>query len=102
MGKRFGFQAVAHNEYINYMIEFGIVGCFIYVIIFWKIFQHVWRHLNEATDPWNKHLYISYIAGFSGWIFSMLGVQLFLPSHIFWVYTAVIYKYSQLENVREE
>lgn len=95
MEKKFGMAAVAHNEFINYMIEFGIIGLAIYLMIFWKMLQHVRKHLSEANDSWSKYLYISYVAGLSGWTFSMLGVQLWFPSHFFWLYTAVIYKYSQ-------
>ncbi len=101
MTKKFGISAVAHNEYINYMIAFGIVGLMIYLMIYLKVFQHVRKHLNETTDQWNKALYAGYLAGLSGWMFSMLFIQLWLPSHLFWIYTAVIYKYSQLEGAKK-
>jgi len=58
MEKRFGMGAVAHNEFINYMIEFGIIGLAIYLMIFWKMLQHVRKHLSEANDSWSKYLYI--------------------------------------------
>ena len=102
MAKRFGLLAPAHNQFINKMVEFGIIGCAIYIIILLKVFKHVWKHMEETTDSWNKFLYISYIAGFAGWTFSMLGVQLYQTTYLFWVYTAVIYRYSQLEEVKQQ
>jgi O-antigen ligase len=102
MGKRFGIDTIAHNQFINYLIQYGIFGCVVYIFIHWKIFQHVLRKLNETDDSWSKYLYLSYIAGLSGWVFSMLGVQLFLQTPTFWLYTAVIYKYSQLYKLRKE
>ena len=102
MAKRFGLYAKAHNQYINYMIEFGIIGCIVYIIILLKVFKHMWKHMEETTDSWSKFLYLSYIAGFSGWTFSMLGVQLYQTTYLFWVYTAVIYRYSQLAEVKKD
>lgn len=102
MNRRYGIDNVAHNQFINYLIQYGFLGCAVYIFIHLKIFQHVRHHLNKTDDPWNKYFYISYIAGISGWLFSMLGVQLFLQTPIFWLYTAVMYKFSILNDSKKE
>jgi len=98
MEKRFLIGANSHNDYLLYLVHYGIIGLAIFLMIFTKICQHVWYHLKATTNPWSKQLYISYIAGFLGYAFSMLSVNVFSPRYIFWIYTAVIYKYAQLET----
>ena len=98
MEKRFRLASNSHNDYLLYMVNYGIIGLAIFVMVFTKVFQHVWHHFKVTTDPWSKQLYISYIAGFLGYVVSMLGLNLFNPCYVFWIYTAVIYKYSHLER----
>ena len=99
--KRFGIEAVTHNEYLNYMVSFGIVGLAIFIMILIRIFGHVWRHFKTTSDSWRKILYASYIAGLIGYSFSMLAVNLYEPRFLFWIYTATIYKYTELDTIRE-
>jgi len=42
-------------------------------------------------------LYISYIAGFCGFVVGMFATNAGPSLVIFWIYTAVIYKYAQLD-----
>jgi O-antigen ligase len=100
MEKRFRIRANSHNDYLLYLVHYGIIGLGIFIMIFTKVFQHVWHHFKATTDPWSKQLYVSYIAGFLGYAFSMLGVNVFAPRYIFWIYTAIIYKYTQLEMTK--
>jgi O-antigen ligase len=97
-----GFQIVgnSHNDYILHAVEYGSIGLVIFLMLFTKVFQHVWHHFNITTDSWSKYLYASYLAGFLGYVFSMLSVNIFAPRYLFWMYTAIIYKYSQLEMTK--
>jgi len=95
--KKFGIHGVAHNAYLTYLVEYGIFGLIFFVMILKKIFQHVWKHLRETPHIWEKRLYISYIAGFVGYHFSLLALNENQPRYIFWIYTAIICKYSQLQ-----
>ena len=103
LSKLRGFELVgnSHNDYILYAVQYGSIGLVIFVMIFTKVFQHVWHHLNITTDSWSKYLYASYLAGFLGYAFSMLSVNMFAPRYLFWMYTATIYKYSQLEMTKK-
>jgi len=102
LSKLRGFPKIAnsHNDYILHAVQYGSIGLVIFVMIFTKVFQHVWHHLNITTDFWSKYLYASYLAGFLGYAFSMLSVNMFAPRYLFWMYTAIIYKYSQLEMTK--
>ena len=96
--KKFGIRGVAHNTYLSYLVEYGIFGLIFFVMILKKIFQHVWKHVKETPNVWDKRLYISYISGFCGYHFSLLALNESQPRYIFWIYTAIILKYDKIRN----
>jgi len=102
LSKLRGFPKIAnsHNDYILHAVHYGSIGLVIFLMLFTKVFQHVWHRFNITTDSWSKYLYASYLAGFLGYAFSMLSVNMFAPRYLFWMYTAIIYKYSQLEMTK--
>lgn len=97
MKEKFRIRGNSHNDYLLHLVHYGILGLAVFILILTKVFQHVWYHLKTASGIWSKRYYISYLAGFSGYAFSMLGVNVITPRLIFWFYTALIYKYAQLE-----
>ena len=97
--RQFLYQYNSHNVYLAHLIHYGLVGLFIYIIILSKIFQHMIYHIREDANTRNKALYASYLAGFLGYAFSMLFVNLFGLRLIFWLYTAIIYKYSRIVEI---
>ena len=100
---RFGFGRVAHNQYLHYLVELGIIGCSVFILIFLKIFHIIWNFLKITPDLWEKKLYIGYIAGLLGYTSSMLFVNLGgAPRQIFWFYTAVFLRYGQLNEIGEK
>lgn len=100
--KRFGIAGVTHNHYLKIMVQFGIIGLLVFIMILARIFQHVWRHFKATSDYWRKILCASYIVGLFGYSFSMIGVNLADPRILFWIYTATIYKYTKFDIVRED
>lgn len=101
MSKRLGIRANSHNEYLAHLVHYGLIGLGVYIMILSRIFHYVWYCLKTTTDQWSRRLYISYIAGFSGYAVSMLAVNMTSTRYLFWIYTAVIYRYSQLENNKQ-
>ena len=100
--RRFRVHGAAHNEYLKYLVETGIIGLIVFLLIFYKIFQNVWRALEAATvQSWKKQLYLSYITGFCGFMVGIFATNSDPSQYIFWIYTGIIYKYVQLD-VREE
>jgi O-antigen ligase len=87
-----------HNDYLNCLVEFGIVGLILFLLVFYKIFQNMWQSLNTTASPWEKRLYISYIAGFCGYLTGMFFTNMGPARDLFWIYTAIVYKYSHLDK----
>jgi O-antigen ligase len=102
MEKKFGIHRAAHNQYLNYLVQFGIIGTILFLLVYYKIFQVMWRNQKFTSDFWEKGLFISYIAGFLGYIISMLSVNMSDPRYIFWFYTAVFLRYGQLRKINQE
>ena len=99
--QRFGISAVAHNRYLSYLVEYGIIGLAIYIMILIKIGRHVWYKIKASKEFQEKVLYMSYFAGFCGYSFSLLGINALISPYPFWIYTAIIYKYSQIGDQKE-
>ena len=96
--EKFGVSGSAHNAYLTYLVEYGIIGFAFFLMILIKIFKHVLSRLNETAHTWNKQFYLSYLAGFCGYHFSLLALNEGQPRYIFWIYTAVILKYGKIRN----
>lgn len=102
MKKRFGMRIAAHNQYLNYLVQFGIIGTILFIMVYYKVFQVMWQNQKVASDLLDKQLFISYIAGLSGYIISMLSVNMSNPRYIFWFYTAVFLRYGQLRILNQD
>ena len=100
--KKFSIRAVAHNQYLAYLVHYGILGLAILLMIYFILFQYVWNQIQATRDIWNKQLYISYIAGFCGYLFSLLSINGGVSCYPFWIYAAIMCKYIQLEMNKEK
>jgi O-antigen ligase len=96
------YYGPAHNEYLRNLVEHGLIGLIVFILIFFKIFQNIWQSLETTTNPWGKQLYISYISGFCGYMVGIFATNANPSLIIFWIYTAVIYKYAQLDMDKKE
>lgn len=99
--QRFGISAVAHNRYLSYMVEYGIIGLAIYIMILIKIGRHIWYKIKTSKEFQGKVIFMSYFLGFCGFTFSLIGLNSYNSLYIFWIYTAVIYKYSPIGDQKE-
>lgn len=87
----------SHNEYLKWLVNYGAVGLVLYVMIYFQIFRSINYRLKQSTDPQSRILYLSYLTGFVGYLTAIMAVNMGPPRYIFWIYTAVVHKFSQLE-----
>jgi O-antigen ligase len=94
-----GYRAsgAPHNEYIKYLTEQGIIGLVFFLLLIYKIFKNIWRALEKTKNTRLMQLYISYIAGIFAFSIGMFATNAGPSLFIFWIYTATIYKYVQLD-----
>lgn len=98
---RFGIKLDSHNQYITFMVEYGIFGFLAFIFLFARIFSHSLKHIHIATTNWDKCIYAGYFAGFCGYAVSLMGGNSTTPRYIFWIYTAIVYAYSRLQERSE-
>jgi O-antigen ligase len=91
-------KIVPHNDYLNILVKYGLIGFFFYLMIYITIFRKLCFYMKNTNDDDSKMIYIGYLSGFIGYMVCMFGVGLAVPRYIFWVYTAVILKYAQLDT----
>ena len=91
-----------HSDPIEWLVNYGIIGFLLFSMVYIQIYRHVNYHLKKSTNPQSRILYFGYICGFMGYVLAMFGVNLSEPRYIFWIYTAIIYKHTQLDSRLEE
>ena len=95
---RYGSGGSTHNQYVDYLVSFGLIGLALYLSIYIKLFKVTYRYMRSTPLLFDKLLCISYLAGLVGYCFAMLAVNLSPdPRFLFWIYTAAILKYFKLK-----
>jgi O-antigen ligase len=91
-----------HSDPLKWLVNHGVIGFLLFSKVFIQVFRHVIFHFRISTNQQSRLLYLSYICGFVGYVVAMFGVNIYEPRIIFWIYTAIIYKHTQLDTVREK
>jgi O-antigen ligase len=92
------FKMSTHNDFLKYLFNYGIIGLLVYLMMYISIFRFIKNMFERTSDAYSTRVYLSYLSGFSGYLMAMMFVNMFIPRLIFWVYTAIVYKYALLEN----
>jgi O-antigen ligase len=87
-----------HNEYLKILIKYGIIGFILFIMIYVTIFRQICMKIRNAPSDFSKMIYIGFISGFIGYMVCMFGVGFTQPRYIFWIMTAAVIKYSQLDE----
>lgn len=90
-----------HNEYLGWLVKYGIIGFLLFCIIYLQIYRYVIHYLKTSAFSKNQILCFGYICGFIGYVVAMFGLNLNEPRYIFWIYTAIIYKYTELDAIEK-
>jgi len=101
MKKYFLIGGNSHNDYLLYLVHYGMIGLLCFLLVLWSIYSEVTKYAYEVADKEFRLLGLSYIAGFAGYAFAMLGVNIIQPRYFFWIYTAVTMKWGKLLNTAE-
>lgn len=92
------FNLSTHNDFLKYLFNYGLVGFITYLLMYTSIIRYIKNMFDKASDPYSTRIYLSYLSGFSGYLMAMFFVNMYIPRLIFWVYTAVVYKYASIEE----
>lgn len=87
-----------HNDYLKILLKFGIIGFALFIMIYITIFRQICMNIKNASSNYSKMIYIGFLSGFIGYMVCMFGVGFTQPRYIFWIMTAAVIKYSQLDG----
>jgi O-antigen ligase len=90
------FHGATHNEYLRYLVDIGIVGFFIFMLLWRRVFACLFL----AQDPGMKVSFVraGAIAGVSGLLVSIFFVNLYKPWLIVWCIIGVLMCYLSYEH----
>jgi len=88
-------------QYFRVLIETGLIGLFIFVVLLTSIFRLTYRIAKEAAEPFDKGLSIGFLAGFIGLLVHAVGSNTFIIVRImepFWFVLAMVIMLPDLES----
>jgi O-antigen ligase len=96
-----------HNDYLQLLVEAGIIASALVLIFFFKIFKDILKEINTRHDPFIKNIVIG---GFCGLVSVILHSFVDFNFHIpavallFWLLLGLIYKcsYSHFYHLKPE
>lgn len=98
MKKRFVIWGNSHNDYLLYLVQYGVVGFGIFIMVLLSVFFESLRIVKTTASYNNKIIAMSYLAGFAGFCLAMFSVNIIQPLYLFWAYTAVVLGFKNIEE----
>ena len=96
MKKNFPIWANTHNDYLKYMVEFGIIGTILFIMVLYTLFRKGLEAATTAQDQITMITCLSYVAGLAGFAVAMFGVNMMQPLFLFWAYSAAVLRLGQI------
>jgi len=88
-------------QYFRVLIETGLIGLFIFIILLVSIFRVTYHIFKEADEPVRKGLSMGFVAGFIGLLVHAVGSNTFIIVRImepFWFVLAIVIMMPDLES----
>lgn len=98
--KKHSVPTDCHNTYLNYMVDYGIIGLTAFILFCREIFYTVKRRLRESCHVASSMVYISFLSGFFGFLIAIFFINIYSLMSFVFIYIAVIYKYMVLESTK--
>jgi len=92
-------------QYFRVLIETGLIGLFIFLILLSSIFRLTRRIIKEVDEPFDKGLSMGFLAGFIGLLVHAVGSNTFIIVRImepFWFVLAMVVMLPNLESETPE
>lgn len=96
MKENFHVWGNSHNDYLLYLVHYGVIGLGLFLMVLWSLFRESWSLVESSSDKGVRILALSYVSGLAGFAIAMFGVNVIQPMMLFWAYSAVILRYGRL------
>jgi len=87
-------------QYFKVLIETGLIGLFLFLVLLSGIFRLTYHNIKEATEPFDRGLSMGFMAGFIGLLVHAVGANTFIIVRImepFWFVLAIVIMMPKLE-----
>lgn len=87
-------------QYFRVLIETGLVGLFMFLVLLLSIFRLTYHNFREAAEPFDRGLSMGFMAGFIGLLVHAIGANTFIIVRImepFWFVLAIVIMLPELE-----
>ena len=87
-------------QYFRVLIETGLIGLLMFLVLLSSIFRLTYHNLKEATEPFDRGLSMGFLAGFIGLLVHAVGANTFIIVRImepFWFVLAIVIMLPELE-----
>ena len=98
MMMNYSIKKNSHNDYLLYLVHFGIIGLMVFVAALATIYKQMIRLAKSTNELLIKRVSLCYLAGFCGYAFAMFTVNISQPKYLFWAYTAVMLRLSTIDR----
>jgi len=93
------------TQYFKVLIETGLIGLFMFLVLLSSIFRLTYHNTKEATEPFDRGLSMGFLAGFIGLLAHAVGSNTFIIVRImepFWFILAIVIMLPNLESETPE
>ena len=87
----------SHNDYLLYLATTGIIGFYLFIRIYYRLFKSVNGFRDHEND--NNWYYNGYLAGLISFCTAMFFVNIMQPNYFFFIFSALILKLGYLDTV---
>ncbi len=90
---------ILDSQYARTAIETGVVGLFLFLLIFYTVYKTVLKIFRNTRNPIMKGVSLGYIAGLLGLLVHGIGAITFTmirPMEMFWFLTGIMFVYASI------
>lgn len=77
---RYSSLGTSHNQYVNLLMELGLIGFACFVVFAVRAAQSGWRLWRHARDPFHRHLSLAWLGSFAAMLIGGFFGDFMLPS----------------------
>lgn len=93
----------AHNEYLNYLANTGILGLFSYLILILSSILMMAREIKKTKDEKEKFITLGLLSGYIGFLTTnIFGFSVAVTSFLFFIYPAIAFSFKNQAEEKEE
>ena len=100
--ERYNLKLDPHNMYIKYLLDHGIIGFLVFIMIMTHLARSTLSQFRRTNDPYGEMLYLSFFCGFLGYALAIFFVDLYNIRFLVFIYAAVVYRFIDLDREEAE